>query len=48
MIDIDSDNTTGNNKKTNSPLNIEEDDEWMSDDNLDIKMDILRKQLKQQ
>ena len=52
MIDIDSDHTQSNNKKS-SPLknnSVEAlsvgDDEWMSDDNIDAKMDIIRKQFR--
>lgn len=46
MIDIDSDHTQPSNKLP-SPLKISADDEWMSDDNIDSKMDIIRKQIKQ-
>lgn len=45
MIDIDSDHTQANNNKNNEwpALILDGDDEWMSDDNVDAKMDIIRK-----
>ena len=47
MIDIESDNTQ-QSIKTAPILNLEEEDEWMSDENLDAKMEILKKQIKVQ
>ena len=44
MIDVESENTQQSNSKSVPVVNLE-DDEWMSDDNLDEKIGILRKQI---
>lgn len=48
MIDVESESTQQNNVVSPPVLNLEEDDEWMSDENIDSKIDILRKQMKNQ
>jgi len=49
MIDLDSDNTQPNNNHTQAYSNFVDlvgDDEWMSDDNIDNKIENLRKQIR--
>ena len=42
MIDLDSDNTQPNNTQAYNFVDLVGDDEWMSDDNIDSKIENLR------